>query len=57
VSHRIPDSAEANAIQVMGAQLVRGDVTDRESMRQAMMGKDIVIHNAAWYEFGIIKQA
>jgi len=54
---RRPDSAEAKAIQAIGVQLVRGDVTDRESMREAMTGTDVVIHNAAWYEFGITKQA
>lgn len=54
---RRPDSAEAKAIQAMGVQLVRGDVTDRESMRKAMTGTDVVIHNAGWYEFGITKQA
>ncbi len=54
---RNPTSAEAKAIQTLGAQLVRGDVTDRESMREAMTGVDTVIHNAGWYKFGITKQA
>jgi dihydroflavonol-4-reductase len=54
---RKPESAEAKAIQSLGAQLVRGDVTSRESMREAMTGANVVIHNAAWYEFGIRKQA
>jgi dihydroflavonol-4-reductase len=54
---RNPNSAEAKAIQALGAQLVRGDVTDRESMREAMTGVDVVIHNAGWYKFGITKQA
>jgi dihydroflavonol-4-reductase len=53
---RKPDGAEAKAIQALGAQLVRGDVTDRESMRGAMTGADVVIHNAGWYKFGISKQ-
>jgi dihydroflavonol-4-reductase len=53
---RNPTSAEAKAIQTLGAQLVRGDVTDRESMREAMTGVDTVIHNAGWYKFGITKQ-
>lgn len=54
---RNPESVEAKAIQKMGAELIRGDVTDRESMRQAMMKADILIHNAAWYEFGISQAA
>ncbi len=54
---RKPNSAEAKAIQAMGAQLVRGDVTNRESMREAMTGTNAVIHNAGWYRFGIPKQA
>jgi dihydroflavonol-4-reductase len=54
---RKPDGAEARTIQAMGAHLVRGDVTDRASMREAMTGTDAVIHNAGWYEFGITQQA
>ncbi|GAP08516.1 MAG TPA: hypothetical protein DEQ80_08015 [Anaerolinea thermolimosa] len=54
---RKPESPEARAIQSLGAQLVAGDVTDRESMREAMMGAGAVIHNAAWYEFGIPRRA
>lgn len=54
---RNPENVEAKAIQSIGAELFRGDVTDRESMRQAMMKADVVIHNAAWYEFGISQAA
>ena len=54
---RNPENVEARAIQSIGAELFRGDVTDRESMRQAMMKADAVIHNAAWYEFGISQPA
>lgn len=54
---RRPDSAEAKTIQVIGAQLVLGDITDCESMREAMRGADVVIHCAGWYEFGITRQA
>jgi dihydroflavonol-4-reductase len=53
---RNPNGAEAKAIQALGTQLVRGDVTDRESMRETMKGVDVVIHNAGWYKFGITKQ-
>ncbi len=50
---RRPDSQQAKEIAHFGAQLVAGDVTDRESMRDAMTGIDIVIHNAGWYEYGL----
>ncbi len=53
---RNPDSAEAKVIQTLGAQLVRGDVTDRDSLREAMADANVVIHNAALYKFGITKQ-
>jgi nucleoside-diphosphate-sugar epimerase len=54
---RKPDSPQARALEQMGAQCVPGDVTDRESMRTAMTGANIVVHNAAWYEVGITKKA
>jgi len=50
---RRPDSGEARALAAMGAQLVAGDVTDVESMRGPMNGADLVVHNAAVYEFGL----
>ncbi|WP_158856399.1 SDR family NAD(P)-dependent oxidoreductase [Lunatibacter salilacus] len=54
---RKPDSNEAKSIQAMGATLIQGDITDLESMREGMSGTDAVIHNAAWYEFGVSKSA
>jgi len=54
---RNAESIEAKAIQTMGGELVHGDITDRESMRQSMMKADVLIHNAGWYEFGISKTA
>lgn len=50
---RNPQSPQSRAIQVLGAELVTGDITDLESMRAPMQGVDLVIHNAAWYELGI----
>ncbi len=43
--------------QIEGAQAVKGDVTERETMRAGMAGADIVFHNAGWYEFGIAPSA
>ena len=54
---RKPDSPGARVLTRMGAQCVRGDVTDRESMRAGMTGVDIVIHNAGWFELGIPNSA
>ena len=36
----------------LGAQVVYGDILDRDSMRDSMTGSDIVIHLAGWYELG-----
>lgn len=41
----------ANLIE-MGAQVVYGDILDRESMREGMKGSDIVMHLAGWYQIG-----
>lgn len=54
---RNPDSPQAHALTMMGAQCVPGDITDRESMRTGMAGADIVVHNAAWYEVGVSRNA
>ncbi len=45
----------AKSLASDGAELVSGNITDRESMRDSMQGADIVIHNAGWYEFGIAR--
>ena len=50
---RKPNSPQAQALNKMGAQLATGDVTERESMRAAMSGAEIVVHNAGQYEFGM----
>jgi len=46
------ESPQAAALSRMGAQLASGNVTERESMRAAMRGADIVVHNAGRYEYG-----
>ncbi len=51
------DNPQARQLSQMGVRCVIGDVTNRESMRAGMLGADIVVHNAAWYEIGISKQA
>jgi dihydroflavonol-4-reductase len=54
---RNPESVDARAIQALGTELVRGDITDRELLRQAMTKTDALIHNAGWYELGIPESA
>ncbi len=36
----------------LGATVVRGDITDVDSMREGMAGSDLVFHIAAWYHIG-----
>jgi dihydroflavonol-4-reductase len=45
--------AKAAGLSDMGAAVVQGDITDRESMREGMTGADVVFHIAAWYEVGL----
>ena len=50
---RKPDSTQAQALTKMGAQLATGDITQRESMYAAMSGKDILVHCAGQYDYGM----
>ena len=43
--------AGAETLRALGATVVPGDVTDRESMRAAMRGSDVVFHLAAIYDY------
>ena len=52
---RSPDSAPAQMLANLGAQLALGDVANPESMRTAMHGADLVLHNAGHYEYGLNK--
>jgi len=49
-SVRNPDKAKD--LQDIGAKLFKGDVTDKESMREAMVGVDGIYHAAGWYKIG-----
>lgn len=48
---RSPD--KANDLKAIGVIVVKGDVTDKESMRNAMTGCDGVYHVAGWYKVGV----
>ena len=54
---RNPEGPQSRVIAAMGAKLVKGDVTDKESMRAGMTGTDIAINNAGVYEFGVAGEA
>lgn len=47
---RNPD--KAGKLKAIGATIVAGDVTDKESMRAPMSGCDGVFHVAGWYKVG-----
>jgi nucleoside-diphosphate-sugar epimerase len=52
VNASIRDPKKASELQSLGVNLFPGDVTDKESMRQAMQGVDGVFHVAGWYKIG-----
>ena len=43
---------KAKDLQALGVKLFKGDVTDKESMREPMTGVDGVYHVAGWYKVG-----
>ena len=50
---RNPRRPPAQALDALGAELVAGDIMDRESVRAGMLGADVVLHNAGSYEYGV----
>lgn len=48
----IRNPAKAENLAKLGVQLVKGDITDKESMRAGMTGVDGVFHIAGWYKIG-----
>ncbi len=49
-SVRNPDKAQD--LRAVGVKIFEGDVTAKESMREAMLGVDGVFHVAGWYKIG-----
>ncbi|HKI54887.1 MAG TPA: NAD-dependent epimerase/dehydratase family protein [Anaerolineales bacterium] len=49
-SVRSPEKAKD--LEALGIRIFKGDVTDKESMREAMTGTDGVFHVAGWYKIG-----
>lgn len=52
VNALVRPSSDTVELKKLGAVIVCGDVTDKESMRAAMSGVDGVFHLAAWYKIG-----
>lgn len=48
----VRDLRKGSELQSLGVQLFKGDVTDKESMREGMRGTDGVFHVAGWYKVG-----
>jgi dihydroflavonol-4-reductase len=44
---------KASFLRELGAIIVQGDITDRETMRPGMADVDVVFHCAGWYEVGL----
>lgn len=44
---------KASLLKALGVVLHVADITDRESLRQPMIGVDGVFHTAAWYKIGV----
>jgi len=53
----VRDPARASDLAAAGAVIVRGDVSDKSSMRDAMRGVDGVFHVAGWYKLGVKDRA
>lgn len=49
----VRDLDKAKDLQAIGVKLFRGDVTDKESLREGMQGSDGVFHVAGWYKIGV----
>jgi nucleoside-diphosphate-sugar epimerase len=45
--------AKAQDLTALGVDVRQGDVTEKESMREAMRGADGVYHIAGWYKLGV----
>ncbi|MFP3853548.1 MAG: NAD-dependent epimerase/dehydratase family protein [Anaerolineales bacterium] len=46
------DPSSAGDLQAAGAQVVKGDITEKPTMREPMRGVDGVFHVAGWYKLG-----
>ena len=49
----VRDPGKASELISLGVKIFKGDVTDKESMREGMQGVDGVFHVAGWYKVGV----
>jgi nucleoside-diphosphate-sugar epimerase len=49
----VRNPGKAEDLKAIGVTVVKGDVTEKESMREAMKGCDGVYHVAGWYKVGV----
>jgi len=49
---RDPAGEPAGRLRNQGATIIHGDITEPETMRQAMEGAEVLFHIAAWYKIG-----
>ena len=49
----VRDPQKASELKSLGVELFKGDVTNKESMREGMQGVDGVFHVAGWYKVGV----
>lgn len=52
VNASVRSPEKAKELQAIGVNLFKGDVTEKESMREAMTSVDGVYHVAGWYKVG-----
>ncbi len=53
----VRSSSNLTRLRESHAQLVYGDITDRDALRAAMTGVDTVFHTAAYVELGLVNEA
>ena len=53
VNASVRSPGKAKELQDLGVKIFKGDVTNKESMREAMTGVDGVFHVAGWYKIGV----
>jgi nucleoside-diphosphate-sugar epimerase len=50
----VRESSDLTRLENTGIQLVKGDITDRNALRQAMQDVDTVFHTAGFVELGLV---
>lgn len=50
-------SSDRSRLAGCSVQLVEGDITDRDALKTAMQGVEVVFHTAAYVELGIVNEA